>query len=57
MASTGLVTRRKQGSFALYRLQDPVLEKICELVCESLRRDLEAEVKRNKKLLRKGGRQ
>lgn len=56
MASTGLVTRRKQGPFALYRLQDPVLERICELVCESLRRDLEAEVKRNKKILKKGER-
>lgn len=52
MADTGLLARRKDGSFVLYRLDDPVLEKICELVCDSLRRDLEAEVKRNKRLLR-----
>jgi len=56
MADTGLIARRKQGSFVLYRLEDPVLDKICELVCDSLRRDLEAEVKRNKKLLKKGER-
>jgi ArsR family transcriptional regulator len=53
MAETGLLARRKDGSFVLYRLDDPVLEKICELVCDSLQRDLEAEVKRNKRLLQK----
>lgn len=52
MADTGLLARRKEGSFVLYRLDDPVLEKICELVCDSLRRELEAEVKRNKRLLK-----
>lgn len=54
MAETGLVARRKQGSFVLYRLEDPVVDKICELVCDSLRRNLEAEVRRNKRLLKKG---
>ncbi len=56
MADKGLIARRKQGPFVLYRLEDAVLEKICELVCDSLRRDLEAEVKRNKNLLKKGER-
>jgi len=54
MADARLLSRRKEGSFVLYRLDDPVLEKICELVCDSLRRDLEAEMKRNRKLLGKG---
>jgi DNA-binding transcriptional ArsR family regulator len=45
-----MVVRRKEGSFVLYRLEDPVLKKICELVCDSLRRELESEVKRNRQL-------
>lgn len=53
LADTKLVTRRKTGAFVLYRLDDPILEKICELVCDSLRRELEAEMKATKLLLRK----
>jgi ArsR family transcriptional regulator len=56
MADAGMLARRKEGSFVLYRLDDPVLEKICELVCDSLRRDLEQQMKRNRRLLRKGAR-
>jgi DNA-binding transcriptional ArsR family regulator len=54
MADAGLLARRKEGSFVFYRLDDPVLQKICELVCDSLRRDLEAEIERNQTFLRKG---
>lgn len=53
MADAGLVNRRKDGAFVLYRLDDPVLEKICQLVCDSLRRDLETEVKKSRKLLKR----
>ena len=52
LAEARLVARRKQGSFVLYRLDDPVLKKICDLVCDSLRRELEKEVARTKRLLR-----
>lgn len=52
LAEAKMITRRKDGSFVLYRLDDPVLEKICALVCDSLRRDLEGEMKRNKRLLK-----
>ena len=55
LAEAGLISRRKEGSFVFYKLDDPVLQKICALVCDSLRRDLEAEVKKNKRIL-KGGR-
>jgi DNA-binding transcriptional ArsR family regulator len=27
------VERRKQGNFVLYRLADPTVEKLCELMC------------------------
>ena len=35
-----------QGSFVLYCLDDPVVEKMCELVCNSLRQEIELQVKR-----------
>jgi hypothetical protein len=35
-----------------YRLDDPVIEKICELVCDSLRRDLEEQLRKTNRALR-----
>lgn len=32
----GLVARRKQGLQVFYRLDDPLVEKLCEIVCETL---------------------
>jgi ArsR family transcriptional regulator len=55
LAEAKLISRRKHGSFVLYRFNDPVLKKICELVCDSLRRELENEVRKNKQLLTKRG--
>ena len=40
LSEARMLVRRKEGSFVLYRLDDPVLKKICELVCDSLRREL-----------------
>ena len=31
-----LVARRKEGLQVFYRLEDPLIEKLCKLVCESL---------------------
>lgn len=45
MAIAGLLSRRKEGSFVMYRLDDPVIEKICELVCDSLRQELEEQLR------------
>lgn len=53
MADARLLGRRKIGSYVLYKLDDPVLQKICTLVCDSLRRELEAEMKNNKRLLKR----
>jgi ArsR family transcriptional regulator len=52
LASGGLLARRKEGSFVKYRLDDPVIEKICELVCDSLRRDLEEQLRKTNRALR-----
>ena len=52
LATGGMLARRKEGSFVKYRLDDPVVEKICELVCDSLRRDLEEQLRRTNRALR-----
>ena len=38
-----LVTRRKDGMQVFYRLHDPVVQKLCELVCESLLESFDSE--------------
>ena len=51
LADGNLLTRRKEGSFALYRMSDPVVEQICILVCESLKREIDSQIKRNRRIL------
>ena len=53
LATAGLLARRKDGSFVKYQLEDPVVEKICELLCDSLRRDLEQQLRGVGRTLRK----
>jgi len=38
---SGLVSRRKEGNFALYRIADDGVFELCEHVCGGLRRQLE----------------
>jgi ArsR family transcriptional regulator len=33
----GIVARRRQGTTILYRIADPTLSELCELVCSGLR--------------------
>jgi ArsR family transcriptional regulator len=56
LADAGLLARQKQGSFVLYRLDDPLVAKMCELVCDSLKREFETQLQRNRRLLRKQNR-
>ena len=51
LADAGLLTRRKEGSYVQYHLNDPVVEKICELVCDSLRQEIESQLKRSRRIL------
>ncbi len=38
-----LVARRKEGLQVYYKLDDPLVEKLCKLVCESLLADFESD--------------
>ncbi len=57
LADAGLVARRRKGSFVLYRLGDPVVEKICHLVCDSLRREIEAQLAKHRRTLKRTNRE
>jgi len=39
---SGIVVRRKQGNFAYYRIADPAVLELCEIVCGTIRRQLDA---------------
>lgn len=41
LAEQGLVARRKDGLFARYRIDDPTVRALCDLVCGSLARRLD----------------
>ena len=38
----GIVARRRQGTTVFYRIVDPTLSELCDLVCAGLRRQLAA---------------
>ena len=50
LAEAKLIKRSKEGSYVRYRLDDPVVERICELVCDSLRREIETQLKRHQRV-------
>ncbi len=40
-----LVTRHKEGTRTLYAIADPLLEKICTVVCEGVQRDAQRDAR------------
>jgi len=50
LAEAGMVVRRKRGLHVHYRLDDPVVEKICHLVCETVLSELKEQVEKHSKL-------
>lgn len=48
LAKAKMVARRKEGLQVFYRLTDPVIEKVCRLVCGSLLNELQDETRRSK---------
>src|SRR6478752_9699873 len=51
LAEAGLVSRRKEGLQVFYRLDDPLVERLCKLVCETIVEEAQEEMARKKKLL------
>jgi DNA-binding transcriptional ArsR family regulator len=56
LAGAGLVDRRKEGLQVFYRLSDPVVEKLCHLVCETIFDELGGQAEIHKELARARGR-
>src|SRR3954453_18660330 len=44
LADAGLVRRRKEGLQVYYRLDDPLVEQLCDLVCGSIRGEVERKI-------------
>ncbi len=51
LAEAGLVARRKEGLQVFYRLADPIVERLCAQVCETIVEGAAVEVKRNRGLI------
>jgi DNA-binding transcriptional ArsR family regulator len=51
LAEAGLVVRRKDGLQVFYKVADPLVERLCKLVCETIAEDAREEMARQKKLL------
>jgi ArsR family transcriptional regulator len=53
LADSGLIHRRKEGLQVFYRLDDPLVEQLCALVCSNLRGELERKISKQREFLRK----
>lgn len=51
LADAGLVARRKEGLQVFYRLNDPLVERLCKLVCETIVDEARKALETQKKLL------
>lgn len=51
LADAGLVARRKEGLQVFYTLSDPLVERLCRLVCETIVEETRGEMARHQKLL------
>lgn len=52
LAEAGMVSRRKEGLQVFYSVGDPLIEQLCGLVCGTIIEEAQAEVDRNRKLLK-----
>lgn len=53
LAEAGLVARCKEGLQVFYRLDDPLVEKLCKLVCETIAHEAEQQVRQSRRILGK----
>lgn len=50
LAEAGLVSRRKAGLQVFYAVDDPLVGKLCKLVCETIAEEARAESDRQRRL-------
>jgi ArsR family transcriptional regulator len=51
LARSGLVGRRKEGLQVFYRIDDPLVERLCDLVCRTIVHEAQKQVERQSTLL------
>lgn len=51
LADSGLAGRRKDGLQVFYRIDDPLVERLCRLVCTTVIEEMRSEVARRSELL------
>src|SRR5687767_15018314 len=51
LAEAGLVARRKEGLQVFCRMDDPLVGRLCALVCETIVQETREEVRRHERLL------
>ena len=52
LTEAGLVRRRKEGLQVFYRVSDPLIEKLCTLVCGAIVEETQAQVEKNREILK-----
>lgn len=55
LSEAGLVARRKEGLQVFYRLDDPLVERLCKLVCETIVEETREQMARQEQLLQGWG--
>jgi DNA-binding transcriptional ArsR family regulator len=53
LADSGLIRRRKEGLQVYYKLDDPLVEQLCTLVCSTIRQEVERNISKQRDLLEK----
>jgi DNA-binding transcriptional ArsR family regulator len=51
LAEAGLVARRKEGLQVFYKLDDPLVEKLCKLVCDTIVEEAHEQLAHQKRLI------
>lgn len=55
MHDAGLVARRKEGLQVFYRVDDPLVEKLCKLVCDGIVQGAREDLERRRRVLKQWG--
>ena len=55
LADAGLVARRKEGLQVFYQVDDPVVERLCKFVCDTIVQETLEGFEWRRKLLKKMG--